>query len=79
MTNKLVAKGLIERIIPENDRRSVYLRITEEGRKIEGRMLEKYKELTRDLWADFSEQEIDLLLQSFEKMLCRFDVHESAT
>ncbi|MNP79835.1 transcriptional repressor MprA [compost metagenome] len=73
LANKLVAKGLIERVIPESDRRNVLLRITEAGQEVEARMVQKYEEMTRELWEDFSEEETDVLLRAFEKMLERFD------
>ncbi|UVI30118.1 MarR family transcriptional regulator [Paenibacillus spongiae] len=69
LTNKLVAKGYIERTVSETDRRNVYLRITDKGREVENRIVEKYKEMTETLWAGFTDEEIDLLLASYEKML----------
>lgn len=78
LANKLAAKGLIERVIPESDRRNVLLCITEAGQEVEERMVQKYKEMTRELWEDFSEEETDLLLRAFEKMLVQFDPNEHA-
>ncbi|TNJ62626.1 MarR family transcriptional regulator [Paenibacillus hemerocallicola] len=74
LTNKLARKGYIERIVSETDRRNVYLRITDKGREVEARMIERYKELTEGLWSDFSEKEIDLLIASFEKMIRNFPI-----
>ncbi|TMV48211.1 MarR family transcriptional regulator [Paenibacillus mesophilus] len=74
LTNKLVRKGYIERIVSETDRRNVYLRITDAGREVEARMVERYKELAKDLWSGFSEEEIDLLIVSFEKMIRNFTI-----
>lgn len=73
LTNKLVGKGYIERMTLDTDRRSVYLRITEKGREFDDRLVMKYKELTENLWSDFTEQEIDLLLALSEKMLLNFE------
>ncbi|MFD3259165.1 MarR family transcriptional regulator [Paenibacillus lentus] len=69
LTKKLVDKGYIERITPETDRRSVYLQLTEQGREVKARMLEKYEELTKPLWDNLTEQEIDALLNAYEKMV----------
>ncbi|MFC0391935.1 MarR family transcriptional regulator [Paenibacillus mendelii] len=69
LTNKLVSKGYIERMTSETDRRNVYLRITDKGRDVENRMLDKYKEMTEILWEGFTDEEMDLLLASYEKML----------
>lgn len=71
LTNKLVSKEYIERVPSQTDRRIVYLRITDQGRGYMSRMLERYKELTEGLWSDFSEQEVDLLISSYEKMIKR--------
>lgn len=69
LSNKLVSKGLIERVTSEADRRQIYLRITELGRKTDARMLEKYRELNEGLWSDFTEEEIDLLISAYGKMI----------
>lgn len=69
LSNKLVKKGYIERITSSEDRRQVYLRITELGRDVEARMIAKYRELNEGLWSDFSDEEIDVLIASYEKMI----------
>ncbi|WP_245640158.1 MarR family winged helix-turn-helix transcriptional regulator [Paenibacillus dakarensis] len=71
LTNKLVKKGHAERVPSQTDRRIVYLKITDEGRDVTTKMLERYKELTDGLWTDFSEQEVDLLIASYEKTIRR--------
>ncbi|WP_019637426.1 MarR family transcriptional regulator [Paenibacillus fonticola] len=68
LSNKLAAKGYIERITPESDRRSVYLRLTEQGHEVMASMLKRYQELTEPMWDSFTEREIDTLLSAFEKM-----------
>ncbi|MFD2699543.1 MarR family winged helix-turn-helix transcriptional regulator [Paenibacillus shunpengii] len=69
LTNKLVSKGYIERRSAESDRRKVVLHITDQGMAVEQKMLDKYKELTDGLWSEFSEEEMDLLIASYQKML----------
>ncbi|MBY0165098.1 MarR family transcriptional regulator [Cytobacillus firmus] len=69
LSNKLVSKGYIERVASSEDRRQVYLRITEQGREVEARMIAKYRELNEGLWSDFSDQEMDVLIASYEKMI----------
>ncbi|GAA3410511.1 MarR family winged helix-turn-helix transcriptional regulator [Paenibacillus hodogayensis] len=75
LANKLARKGYIERTVSKTDRRSVQLRITEKGREMDRRLAEKYKQLTADLWNDFTEPELDLLLASFRKMLRNFQIN----
>ncbi|CAM3595117.1 MULTISPECIES: MarR family winged helix-turn-helix transcriptional regulator [Paenibacillus] len=72
--NKLVSKGLIERVTSEADRRQVYLRITERGREMEARMVEKYRELNEGLWSDYTEEELDLLISAYAKMIDHFQL-----
>lgn len=69
LSNKLVSKGYIERVASIEDRRQVYLKITERGREVEARMLAKYRELNEGLWSDFSDPEMDALIASYEKMI----------
>ncbi|MGM1045568.1 DNA-binding transcriptional regulator, MarR family [Paenibacillus uliginis N3/975] len=71
LSNKLVRKGYVERIPSQTDRRSIYLKITEQGLNVNAQMLERYKELTDGLGFDFSEQEVDLLIASYERMIER--------
>lgn len=71
LSNKLVSKGYVERVPSQTDRRIVYLKRTDKGQDFIMQMLERYKELTDGLWSDFSEQEVDLLIASYEKMIER--------
>lgn len=68
LSNKLAAKGYIERITPDTDRRSVYLQLTEQGHEVMATMLERYQELTKPMWDSLTEQEIDTLISAYEKM-----------
>ncbi len=72
LTNKLVRKGYLERRTSDADRRSVNLHLTDLGREAEMRLLARYKELTQQMWSDFTEQELDLLLASYQKMIASF-------
>ncbi|GAA0839935.1 MarR family transcriptional regulator [Bifidobacterium pullorum subsp. gallinarum] len=69
LSNKLVSKGYIERVASSTDRRQVYLKITEQGCVVEARMIAKYRELNEGLWSNFSDQEMDVLIASYEKMI----------
>lgn len=75
LSNKLVRKGYVKRVPSETDRRSAYLQLTEQGREVFSRMLERYRELTDGIWSDFSEQEVDLLIASYERMIERLQQH----
>ncbi|WP_249435984.1 MarR family transcriptional regulator [Paenibacillus sp. Marseille-Q4541] len=69
LSNKLVNKGYIERMPSPDDRRQVLLQITEQGEMVHATMLSKYKELTGDLWNDFSEEEMNTLIVAYQKMI----------
>ncbi|KKC45890.1 MarR family transcriptional regulator [Paenibacillus sp. D9] len=69
LSGKLVDKGYIERVVSEEDRRHVHLRITESGRAAEQRLVERFLQLTDGLWTEFSAEELDLLIHSYEKMI----------
>ncbi|WP_459965477.1 MarR family winged helix-turn-helix transcriptional regulator [Paenibacillus sp. JCM 10914] len=79
LSNKLVNKGYVERVVSEVDRRQVYLQITEQGREVESRMLAKYRELNEGIWSDFTEQELDILIRSYGKMIdhLQHKIHKS--
>lgn len=68
LSKKLVNKGYIKRITPDTDRRSVYLQLTEQGREVMARMLERYQELTKPMQDNLTDQELDALLSAYEKM-----------
>ncbi|MCC3376080.1 MarR family winged helix-turn-helix transcriptional regulator [Cohnella sp. REN36] len=72
LANKLVRKGYIERLTSESDRRAVFLRLTDDGRQVEQRLQDRYKELTSGMWQDLSDNEMDALIGGFEKMMTRF-------
>lgn len=72
LTNKLVRKGYLERRTSDADRRSVNLHLTDQGREVERRLVARYKELTQQMWSNFTEQELDLLLASYQKMIDSF-------
>ncbi|MCM3127574.1 MarR family winged helix-turn-helix transcriptional regulator [Paenibacillus provencensis] len=81
LSNKLVRKGYIERRSSESDRRKIVLHITEQGMAFEQQMLDRYKELTNGLWSDFSEEELDLLIAAYKKMIKHqnMDQHTAST
>ncbi|MOA65904.1 Transcriptional repressor MprA [compost metagenome] len=66
-------KGYIERIIPENDRRTTLLQITESGQAIMQKMIERYTEISEGMWTGFSEEEMELLIASYQKMIANLD------
>jgi DNA-binding MarR family transcriptional regulator len=75
LSSKLVQKGYIERVVSETDRRQVHLKITDQGREVEQRMLERYKQMTDGLWSEFSGTELDLLIHSYQKMIDHLELN----
>ncbi|WP_240041422.1 MarR family winged helix-turn-helix transcriptional regulator [Paenibacillus ginsengarvi] len=73
LSNKLVKKGLIERIVPEHDRRTTFLQITEQGERIIQQMIDRYTVVSEGMWTSFTEEELDLLISSYRKMVTNLE------
>ncbi|AEH46935.1 MarR family winged helix-turn-helix transcriptional regulator [Parageobacillus thermoglucosidasius] len=67
MTNRLVEKGLLQRTRDPNDRRVVYLTLTEHGDEWIAKAEDKVHKLVESLIAKFSEEEIEAFIQTYEK------------
>lgn len=57
LTEKLVKKGLIIRVVSESDRRMTYLEITQEGLKILKKANETGKKLRKNLFENLTDEE----------------------
>jgi DNA-binding MarR family transcriptional regulator len=68
MTNRLVEKGLLKRTRDDNDRRVVYLTLTEQGDEWLKKTEEKIHKLVESLIMKFSEHEIESFIQTYEKL-----------
>jgi DNA-binding MarR family transcriptional regulator len=68
MTNRLVKKGLIQRTRDQNDRRVVYLTLTERGDEWITETEEKIHKLVESFITKFSEKEIEAFIQTYEKL-----------
>jgi len=73
LSNKLVKKGFIERIVPENDRRTTLLQITDAGKEMMQKMIDRYTEISEGMWTGFSEEEMELLIGSYKKMIANLE------
>ncbi|EZP76410.1 MarR family transcriptional regulator [Parageobacillus genomosp. 1] len=70
MTNRLVKKGLIQRTRDQNDRRVVYLTLTERGDEWITETEEKIHKLVESFITKFLEEEIEAFIQTYEKLAC---------
>ncbi len=68
MTNRLVDKGLMKRTRDENDRRVVYLTLTEQGDAWLKKTEERIHKLVESFIMKFSEQEIESFIETYEKL-----------
>jgi DNA-binding MarR family transcriptional regulator len=68
MTNRLVEKGLLQRTRDQNDRRVVYLTLTERGDEWITETEEKIHKLVESFITKFSEEEIEAFIQTYEKL-----------
>ncbi|RNB79654.1 MarR family transcriptional regulator [Brevibacillus fluminis] len=78
LTNKLVAKSYIERIVPEHDRRVTMLHLTPQGSDVLTVVNEKYATLTDALWTGFSDDEYAQLLSLYKKMVANLDQYKDS-
>ncbi|AWI06364.1 MarR family winged helix-turn-helix transcriptional regulator [Clostridium drakei] len=73
LVDRMVARGLIERIINENDRRSIKAVVTDNGKEIFNSILPKYEEFTSVLLNFLTENEKkrfnELLLKIQEELI----------
>jgi MarR family transcriptional regulator, organic hydroperoxide resistance regulator len=66
--NRLVEAGMIERTRDENDRRLVYLSLTEYGEKIYVAAEKQVQEIVSPYLFHFEEKDIEMFIRMFEKL-----------
>lgn len=66
--NRLVDAGLIERTRDENDRRQVYLSLTEQGSQIYLTAEKRVQEVISPYLMHFEEKDIEMFIMMFEKL-----------
>ncbi|MCL6603611.1 MAG: MarR family transcriptional regulator [Paenibacillus sp.] len=68
MTNRLVEAGMIERTRDENDRRQVYLSMTEFGKSVFDAAETQVQEIVSPYLFHFEESDIEKFIMMFEKL-----------
>lgn len=66
--NRLFEKGLIERTRDENDRRLVYLTLSDKGNELFTKTEERVHKLVESIIGEFSEEEIVQFLKTYGKL-----------
>ncbi|MDR4889509.1 MarR family transcriptional regulator [Fredinandcohnia sp. QZ13] len=66
--NRLFEKGLIQRTRDENDRRIVYLTLSNKGNELFTKTEERVHKLVESIIGEFSEEEIVRFLKTYEKL-----------
>lgn len=66
--NKLVKKGLVEKVKSTEDGRVVLVKLTREGRRINAGHKLFHLHLVRSLRKEFNEEELGVLIRCFEKI-----------
>lgn len=69
LTDKLLASGYVERERTEEDRRVVYLTITDEGRKMLGDIRAKRKANIEKYFGALPDEDMEHLIRIFKKVL----------
>ena len=68
---KLIKNGRVEREFADADKRRSILNLSEEGKKLHDEIATLALEFERDLLQGFSEEEIDSLNSTMERLLAR--------
>ena len=76
IADRLIKLGLAERKYNENDRRNVFLSITDKGLEVHQQAIQKGRELHVELFKVLSEEEVQQLINIYEKLLKNFDNEE---
>jgi DNA-binding MarR family transcriptional regulator len=72
-SDKLVSEGYAERKGAEEDRRVVYLEITDKGKEFVESMIEKQKILTAKFFEGLSDEDINHLFRIYQKIAHNLD------
>ncbi|MEC0089015.1 MarR family winged helix-turn-helix transcriptional regulator [Paenibacillus macquariensis] len=76
IADRLIKLGLAERKYNENDRRNVFLSITDKGLEVQQQAIQKGRELHVELFKVLSEEEVQQLINIYAKLLKNFDHNE---
>lgn len=66
--NRMEQAGLVERRMLNNNRRSLYTYMTEEGKKYQQRIETEFEQIEQIAFKNFSEEELSAFMSSFEKI-----------
>ncbi|TQR14239.1 MarR family winged helix-turn-helix transcriptional regulator [Psychrobacillus soli] len=66
--DKLEAKGLLERIDCKEDRRVVYIQITDEGKKLMDEIFPKHQLVIEDIFSCITDQEKEVFIDLLKKV-----------
>ncbi|SES01143.1 MarR family winged helix-turn-helix transcriptional regulator [Psychrobacillus sp. OK032] len=66
--DKLVAKGLLERIDCKEDRRVVYIQITEEGKKLMDEIFPKHQLILEEIFSCITDQEKEVFIELLKRV-----------
>ena len=67
--DKLVKQGLVERLVYEQDRRSVYLQLSAQGKKTLPKLISQVQEFQREVMNDIPEQDIQTTLKTLQTII----------
>lgn len=76
--NKLVRKGYVEKIRSETDARRVYVKLTRQGQKVNSGHQYFHKNLARNVAADLTDEEKQVLIRGIGKLNHYFEARNEA-
>ena len=66
LLSRMEKSGLIERRVQDNNRRTLYVYLTPEGRKYQRRVEEEFQKIEKDILEGLSTEEIDKLMDGLQ-------------
>ena len=66
--DRMQKKGFIERVVNEENRREVFVKVTGRGQELKGPVLKVIEEINQRFWEDFTEEESDFIRGSLRKI-----------
>lgn len=71
--NKLAQKGYLDRYTPENDRRKVYLQLTDEGKAVFEQHHKFHEEMVNAIVGEFKNEELPLVVDILSRLKSFFE------
>ncbi len=76
IVDRLESDGLVTRVVPQNDRRSNTISLSQKGRDIFIVMASEHEAMVNQIFSEMEEADLDLLANVFERLKQKDDNHD---